>query len=90
MGLLDYLSFRVGKAVLDRLYNLLKPGGELVAGNFHVSNQSRYKMEYWGDWILIHRTEADFREMFENDGTSKVSIFFEDTGNQMFLHIQKP
>ena len=90
MGLLDYLSFRVGKAVLDRLYNLLKPGGELVAGNFHVSNQSRYKMEYWGDWILIHRTEADFREMFENDGTRKVSIFFEDTGNQRFLHIQKP
>lgn len=90
MGLLDYLSFRVGKAVLDRLYRLLKPGGELVAGNFHVSNQSRYKMEYWGDWFLIHRTEADFREMFENDGTGRVSIFFEDTGNQMFLHIQKP
>ena len=89
MGLLDYLSSRVGKAVLGRLYHLLKPGGELVAGNFHVSNQSRYNMEYWGDWFLIHRTEADFRKMFANDGTGRVSIFFEDTGNQMFLHIQK-
>ena len=89
MGLLDYLSSRVGKAVLGRLYHLLKPGGELVAGNFHVSNQSRYKMEYWGDWFLIHRTEADFRKMFEYDGTGRVSFFFEDTGNQMFLHIQK-
>ena len=89
MGLLDYLSSRVGKAVLGRLYHLLKPGGELVAGNFHVSNQSRYRMEYWGNWFLIHRTEADFRNMFENDGAGRVSIFFEDTGNQMFLHIQK-
>jgi len=90
MGLLDYLSSRVGKAVLGRLYHLLKPGGVLVAGNFHVSNQSRYNMEYWGDWYLIHRTEADFRKMFENDGAGRVSVFFEDTGNQMFLHIQKP
>ena len=90
MGLLDYLSSRVGKAVLGRLYRLLKPGGELVAGNFHVSNQSRHNMEYWGDWLLIHRTEADFRNMFENDGTGRVSVFYEDTGNQMFLHIQKP
>jgi len=89
MGLLDYLSFRVGEAVLGRLYRLLKPGGELVAGNFHVSNQSRYIMEYWGDWFLIHRTEADFRKMFENDGNGGVSVFFEDTGNQMFLHIKK-
>ena len=90
MGLLDYLSFRVGKAVLDRLYHLLKPGGELVAGNFHVSNQSRYNMEYWGDWFLIHRTEEDFRKMFEKDGACRASVFFEDTGNQMFLHVQKP
>ena len=89
MGLLDYLSSRVGKAVLGRLYHLLKPGGELVAGNFHVSNQSRYIMEYWSDWFLIHRTEADFRKMFANDPTGRVSVFFEDTGNQMFLHIQK-
>ena len=89
MGLLDYLSSRVGKAVLGRLYHLLKPGGELVAGNFHVSNQSRYNMEYWGDWFLIHRTEADFKKMFANDGDGRVSVFFEDTGNQMFLHIQK-
>ena len=89
MGLLDYLSSRVGQAVLGRLYRLLKPGGELVAGNFHVSNQSRYNMEYWGDWFLIHRTEVDFRKMFVNDGTGRVSVVFEDTGNQMFLHIQK-
>ena len=89
MGLLDYLSSQVGKAVLGRLYRLLKPGGELVAGNFHVSNQSRYIMEYWGDWFLIHRTEADFRKMFENDGNGRVSVFFEDTGNQMFLHVKK-
>jgi extracellular factor (EF) 3-hydroxypalmitic acid methyl ester biosynthesis protein len=90
MGLFDYLNSRVATAVLDRLYRLLKPGGELVVGNFHVSNSSKYYMQYWGDWFLLHRTKEEFEGLFQNKSGAKVSVLFDDTGSQMFLHVKKP
>ena len=41
MGLFDYLTPSVAKAVLGKMYELLAPGGEMIIGNFHVSNPSR-------------------------------------------------
>lgn len=89
MGLFDYLNTRVASAVLDRLYRLLKPGGDLVVGNFHIDNPSKYYMQYWGDWYLLHRTEAELRNLFRNDSNAKVSILYDETKSQMFLHINK-
>jgi extracellular factor (EF) 3-hydroxypalmitic acid methyl ester biosynthesis protein len=90
MGVFDYLNSRVAKAVLDRLYRLLKPGGDLIIGNFHASNPSKYYMEYWVDWALIYRTEEEFRRMYENISPAEVSVLYDDTGSQMFLHLKKP
>lgn len=89
MGLFDYLSTPVAKAIIERLYNLLAPGGELIVGNFHVSNPSKHFMEYWGDWHLIHRTEEELKNLLPESSASKVSVIFEDTGSQMFLAIKK-
>jgi extracellular factor (EF) 3-hydroxypalmitic acid methyl ester biosynthesis protein len=89
MGLFDYLNSRVAKAVLNRLYQLLQPGGELVIGNFSVSNPSRYYMEYWGDWSLIHRTEEEFRSLFTDKSSTTTHLIYDDTGCQMFLSIKK-
>jgi len=90
MGLLDYLNSRVATAVLERLYGLLKPGGEVVVGNFHVSNPSKYYMQYWGDWVLFHRTEEEFKSLFRNGSGRRISVLYDKTGSQMFLHIKKP
>ena len=89
MGLFDYLNSRVAKAVLNRLYKLLKPGGQLVVGNFNVSNPSRYYMEYWGDWVLMHRTEEEFVKLFTETSTATVGVKYDETGSQMFLIITK-
>lgn len=89
LGLFDYLSSRVAKAVLDRLFRILKPGGELVVGNFHVSNPSKYYMAYWGGWHLILRTERDFKSLFQDTPSGKCSVLYDDTGIQMFLRIKK-
>ena len=59
MGLFDYLTPPVARAVLARLLDLLAPGGALVVGNFHVANRSRVYMDYWMDWPLYYRSEAD-------------------------------
>jgi extracellular factor (EF) 3-hydroxypalmitic acid methyl ester biosynthesis protein len=89
MGLFDYLVSRVAKAVLKKLYQLLIPGGEIVVGNFHVSNNDRYFLEYWGDWHLIYRTENELINLFDDDPSAKVSVIFDKSGIQMFLHIKK-
>ena len=89
MGLFDYLTCRVAKAVLDRLYRLLETGGELVVGNYHVSNSSKYYMEYWGDWPILHRTEEEFRGLFTDESSGRTSMIYDDTGIQMFLCIEK-
>jgi extracellular factor (EF) 3-hydroxypalmitic acid methyl ester biosynthesis protein len=89
MGLFDYLTPRVASAVLLMLFQLLKPGGEIIAGNFHTSNPSKYYMEYWADWVLYHRTEQEFGDLLGNDALAEIDIFFDDTGSQMFLHVRK-
>jgi extracellular factor (EF) 3-hydroxypalmitic acid methyl ester biosynthesis protein len=89
MGLFDYLSTPVAKAVIEKLYQLLIPGGELVIGNFHVSNPSKCFMEYWGDWYLMHRTEEEFKSMFKDLNSATVAINFEETRSQMFLHAKR-
>ena len=89
MGLFDYLSAPVAKAVLTKLYQMLKPGGELVIGNFHISNPSRYYMEYWCDWVLNLRTEDELIALSADIPSANHSIIFEDTDCQIFLHIKK-
>jgi extracellular factor (EF) 3-hydroxypalmitic acid methyl ester biosynthesis protein len=90
MGLFDYLVSRVAKAVLNKLYELLLPGGEMVIGNFHVSNPDRYSMEYWADWFLILRKEKEFASLCDDKLIKEKSIIFDEAGIQMFLHIKKP
>lgn len=89
LGLFDYLTQRVARAVLESLYQLLKPGGTMVIGNFHISNQSKCFLDYWLDWSLIHRTENEFLGLIKDLPSVKAYVFFEDTGNQMFLKIEK-
>jgi len=89
MGLFDYLTTPVAKAVIENLYQLLFSDGELVIGNFHVSNPSKAFMEYWGDWYLIHRTEKELKELLKSPNPSAVSIIFEETRSQMFLVAKK-
>jgi extracellular factor (EF) 3-hydroxypalmitic acid methyl ester biosynthesis protein len=89
MGLFDYLTPPVARAVLARLYDLLAPGGVLLVGNYHVRNPSRLYMEYWLDWRLFHRTEASFLELAEVLPAARREITFDATGCQMFLRLER-
>ena len=89
MGLFDYLTPPVAKAVLARLYELLEPGGALVVGNYHVKNPSRFYMAYWLDWVLYYRTEEEFVALAEGLPEANVKVGFDDTGCQMFLSVEK-
>jgi extracellular factor (EF) 3-hydroxypalmitic acid methyl ester biosynthesis protein len=88
MGLFDYLTPPVAVMVMNKLYELLLPGGYLLVGNFHVKNPSRFYMEYWCDWVLYYRTEDDMVGLL-NDASAEKTVTFEDSGSQMFLKIKK-
>jgi extracellular factor (EF) 3-hydroxypalmitic acid methyl ester biosynthesis protein len=87
MGLFDYLTTPVARAVLARLWELVLPGGSLLAGNFHPSCRSRAYMDYWCDWSLCYRTEEAFLELAEGLPGAAVSLTYEETGSQMFMRL---
>ena len=89
MGLFDYLTPPVAKAVINKLFQLLEPGGELIVGNYFITNPSKFYMEYWLDWVLYHRTEEEFRRLLDDNPAAQVDIIFEDTRSQMFLCAKK-
>jgi extracellular factor (EF) 3-hydroxypalmitic acid methyl ester biosynthesis protein len=90
MGLFDYLTRPVAKAVIAKLYDMLAPGGELVVGNFHVRNPTRVYMEYWMDWVLCYRFEDELLELASELRGADVDLRFESTETQMFLRVRKP
>jgi len=89
LGLFDYLTPPVAKRVLKKLYDLLLPGGQLLIGNFHINNPNRYYMEYWMDWVVYYRTEEAFTDLSNDIQGAESSVFYDETGVQMFLNVRK-
>ena len=89
MGLFDYLTAPVAELLLKKLYALLAPKGEMIIGNFHVSNDFRCFMDYWLDWPLIYRTEQQFLDLTRQLDNAAVSIDHDSTGVQMLMKITK-
>lgn len=90
LGLFDYLNMPVARALLKRLLQLLRPGGEMLVGNYHVGNVTKSSMDYWADWVLLYRTEDEFQGLLAEPAGADARLLFEPTGCQMFLHIRKP
>ncbi len=89
MGLFDYLTPPVARAVLAQAWDLLLPGGTLLVGNYHVDHPSRTYMEYWLDWPLYCRTEEGFRELALGLPGAALSITYDETRAQMFLRADR-
>ncbi len=91
MGLFDYFSDKLFRQLLLRLYDLLRPGGHLIIGNFDHTNDSRYVMEYLMEWYLEHRSAAELRALAEClPENAAVHVEAEPLGVNLFLHITKP
>lgn len=89
MGLFDYLTPPVARAVLARVFELLEPGGTLLVGNYHVGNPTRVYMDYWMDWPLYYRTEESFLELADGLEAVRREVTFDETGCQMFLRLDR-
>jgi extracellular factor (EF) 3-hydroxypalmitic acid methyl ester biosynthesis protein len=63
LGLYDYLDARLAAKLTKRLFELLRPGGKLVIGNFCKRPCDRGYMEAVIDWFLRFRDEREVGEM---------------------------
>lgn len=90
-GLTDYLSRSLFIALVRQCYGHLKPGGILIIGNFGPSNPHRVFMDHLLKWELIHRSEPELLEIFENTpfGGDGVEVLSEKHGVNLFVRATK-
>lgn len=92
MDLIDYFSDKTVIRLLNYAYDMLKPGGKVMLGQFHNSNPSRGMMDTVMEWKLIHRDEDDMNRIFmaSKFGCGASEIIFDGTGVQMVASCVKP
>ncbi len=91
MGLIDYFKDRATVKILNAMHSMLKPGGEIIVGNFHDTCESRVFLDHILDWKLIYRTEEDMHRLFEQSlfKGAEVTVDFESEGVNMLARCKK-
>lgn len=90
-GLFDYLSDRICRRLLEIFYDMLAPGGLLIATNVHPSNPWQNWMEYLAEWHLVYRNEEQFIKLAPGRAPAGASsVRAEATGVNIFLEVRKP
>ncbi|MBI3213659.1 MAG: class I SAM-dependent methyltransferase [Mycobacterium sp.] len=86
IGLIDYLRDGVVVALLDWIYDRLRPGGTAIVGNFDVGNPDKAFMDHVLHWRLVHRSAEDLVALFAASkfGPARVEVRTEDTGINLF------
>lgn len=89
-GLFDYFEDRIFILAMKRLLTFLKPGGEILIGNFSENNPSRGYMEIFGEWFLIHRSPAELTRLSIEAGVhpANITVEQEPLGINLFLKIR--
>lgn len=91
-GLFDYFEDRLFVMALKRLLTMLRPGGEILIGNFSEHNPSRAYMELFGEWFLIHRSREKLISLSLLAGVQRelITVEQEPLGINLFLKIKSP
>ena len=90
-GLFDYLPDTTCQQLMDVFYDMVAPGGLLVATNVEPSNPLRYGMEHLLDWHLIYRREPELRAVRPSRAADDdVSVRTDATGVNLFIEVRKP
>lgn len=90
-GLFDYLEQRMFARVASVLYEALVPDGLLAIGNVAAHNPSRWVMEYFSEWFLIHRTPEQLLGLVGDlqPGPAQVTVDAEPSGINLFLLVRR-
>jgi extracellular factor (EF) 3-hydroxypalmitic acid methyl ester biosynthesis protein len=90
-GLFDYLTDRTCKQLMNIFYELLAPGGLLVATNVDSFNPIRNIMGYIFEWRLVERNGTEFLTLIPDQASRNDSRVLADaTSCNIFLEVRKP
>ncbi|MEO7297398.1 MAG: class I SAM-dependent methyltransferase [Verrucomicrobiota bacterium] len=90
-GLFDYLSDQVCLRLMNIFYEMVRPGGLVLATNVDVSNPLRNGMEHLLDWHLIYRTSQQARALIPDKAApDDFSVTSDITGVNIFIEVRKP
>ncbi|GAA4467689.1 hypothetical protein GCM10023189_51790 [Nibrella saemangeumensis] len=89
-GLFDYFDDAVFARILNRFRGWLKPGGEIIIGNFSLQNPTRNYMETLNNWFLHHRSEEQLMALAQQAGFQPRQVFIgrEPEGINLFMHMR--
>ncbi len=90
-GLVDYLNPLLAQRFVKRLYDFVKPGGQVIIGNVNNLATGRiWPLEYVTDWSLYFRNEEEMRAMASDIPDAKVSVVSDPLEAIYFLVVEKP
>ncbi|MEZ5892333.1 MAG: class I SAM-dependent methyltransferase [Parvularculaceae bacterium] len=90
-GLVDYLNPLLAQRFIMRLYDFVKPGGQVIIGNVNNLETGRiWPLEYVTDWSLYFRNEDEMRAMAREIPGAKVSVISDPLEAIFFLVVEKP
>jgi extracellular factor (EF) 3-hydroxypalmitic acid methyl ester biosynthesis protein len=89
-GLFDYLQDKVCRKLMSVFYEMLAPGGLLLATNVDL-HPSRGEMECFLEWHLIHRNTQQMAALAPPEVSPEDMVIKRDaTGVNLFLEIRRP
>jgi extracellular factor (EF) 3-hydroxypalmitic acid methyl ester biosynthesis protein len=91
-GLYDYLPQKVAVRLTNKMFQMLKPNGRLLVGNFALCVRDIGYMEAFMQWDLIYRTEAkvaDFASEIPKDAIANSRMFWDKQKNVIYLEVIK-
>ena len=89
-GLFDYLSDKVCRKLMEVFYDMLLPGGVLLATNVD-DHPSKNEMEYFLDWHLIDRSTTKMISLAPaRAGRDNVQAVREPAGVNIFIEVRNP
>jgi hypothetical protein len=91
-GLYDYLPTPAARALTERLFAALAPGGRLLIGNYAPGMPQQGYMEAFVDWWLIYRSGSELREMLADVPNAEIAsarVETCETGCVHYLDVRK-
>jgi extracellular factor (EF) 3-hydroxypalmitic acid methyl ester biosynthesis protein len=88
-GLFDYFSDKICKRLMNQFYEMLAPGGLLVATNVDASNPARQQMEYFMEWHLVYRNTAQLGALVPEKAPNH-RVKADSTGVNIFIEVRRP
>jgi hypothetical protein len=91
-GLYDYLADNVARALTARMFEMTRPGGQVMIANFAPQIWDRAYMEAFMDWRLIYRTEEEMGALMGDIDPAEVEshqVYSDPDGSVVYLMVYK-